>query len=545
MAFGQTQAQNIVGKSEVLSYANGTYQRMLITTPELYDNKLKPHYEPPQNQQPTISNNSMIRWSFTDPIAIGDRDAVSGTGLYEVVGWGLNTERISLYGNANSTPLWEYTTDPNVNINYVAISDTGGVIAASSYKNVLMFNRPSSTPVFNFDLTTLTQTVNAGPIDITNDGRFIVVGLNAAVTGDSSLVAGFSKDSTHWTWMFKVGQTGAGGTGLQGVRICGNDSLAIVNTYGGFYVVRTYTGQLIFSGPINPLSSSSGTQMPQAISGDGSYIATINYYGYVRVYQRSGNTYNFLWQHQEPPGTFYNWMSSVDISHDAQYLAIGTLNFITSSSYDGKVKLFRTTNSTPLWTYTGFGDEVTNVAFSKNRNILAASSWGDLAHTNDDIKVWRISLGTNAPIFGTNTVGSFFWCGVSNDGSTVFASGKRVHARQFGNGGLAYNIFIDTNDTPVGIIGNNSSPNEYRLHQNYPNPFNPSTQIKYDIASDGNVKLTVFDMLGREVAVPVDKFQKSGKYSAVFNGENLTSGVYFYKLITNEFTETKKMILLK
>lgn len=522
---------------------NGILKSKIVTQPEVYNLDYKPIYsEEPEND--IILNNSVVRWSFIDPIAIGDRNSVSGTGLYEVVGWGLNTERVSLYGNTNNTPFWEFTTDPNTFINYVVISDTGGIIAASSYKNVYLFNRASSTPFFNFNLLSLPQNVNAGSIDITNGGEFIIVGINAATTGDSSFIMGFSKDSTQPVWQFKVGQTVAGGSGIQGVNICNGDTVAVVNTYGAFYIVRTYTGEIIYQDLINPLSSS-GTQFPQGISGNGNLVATINYRGYVRVFQRSGNTYSLLWQHQEPPGSYYNWMTSVDISNDGLYLACGTLQFVSSSSYDGKVKLFSTASSTPIWTYTGCGDQVTRVAFSKNRNILAASTYADLSNVNDDILVWKISTGVNIPIFSVNTIGSLFWCNVSEDGSTIITSGKRVHARTFGNGGLAYNIFIDTNDTPVGIPGTNNLPVSYILKQNYPNPFNPSTQIDYELANDGYVSLTVFDMAGREVSKIVNKFQKVGKYTAIFDAENLSSGMYFYRLNVNGYTETKKMTLLK
>ncbi len=535
---------NLTGTYTVYENINGNIQPKVITRPEIYNSG----YNEFQNSIPNgdaLTNSTYVRWKYTDPIAIGDRNQVSGNGLFAVTGWGLNTERVSLYNNSGSTPLWEFFTDPNVNINYVAISDTGGIIAVSSYKNVYLFNRASSTPFFNFNLLTLPQTLTAGPIDITNNGGFIVVGLNSGIATDSSFVMGFSKDSLFPTWRIEVGQTSAGGSAIQGVRIAGDDSLAIVNTYGGFYVIRTYTGQVIYQGAINP-SSSSGTQAPQAISGNGNVIATINYSGFVRVFQRSGNTYNLLWQHQEPPGTYYNWMTAVDVSYDGSMVACGTLNFLTSSTYDGKTKLFRTTNSTPLWTAIGAGDEISAVSFSKNGHILTSCSWGDYYNPmKENLFIFKTSHTNNTPIAAmTDSAGSFFWCSTSNDGTTVTASGKKVHARAFGNGGIMYNISVDTAE-PVGVSGNQNIAEKFELSQNYPNPFNPSTQINYSTAKDGNVKIAVFDILGREVAVPVDKFQKRGKYSVVFNAENLSSGMYFYRLEANGFTETKKMILIK
>ncbi len=85
----------------------------------------------------------------------------------------------------------------------------------------------------------------------------------------------------------------------------------------------------------------------------------------------------------------------------------------------------------------------------------------------------------------------------------------------------------------------------YKLDQNFPNPFNPSTTINYQISNAGLVKLKVFDILGREVATLVNKYESAGKYSATLNGSQLSSGIYFYKIQADNFTSIKKMILLK
>jgi N-acetylmuramoyl-L-alanine amidase len=88
-------------------------------------------------------------------------------------------------------------------------------------------------------------------------------------------------------------------------------------------------------------------------------------------------------------------------------------------------------------------------------------------------------------------------------------------------------------------------PISFALEQNYPNPFNPSTQIKFSIAKSSNVKLIVNDILGREVAILVDEEMVPGNYSLSFNAKNISSGVYFYTLITDNFKQSRKMILMK
>ena len=88
-------------------------------------------------------------------------------------------------------------------------------------------------------------------------------------------------------------------------------------------------------------------------------------------------------------------------------------------------------------------------------------------------------------------------------------------------------------------------PNSFELSQNYPNPFNPSTTISYSIANQVKVTLKVYDILGREVAVLVNKNQDAGKYNIQFNAGHLASGVYIYRLTTGEFANAKSMVLLK
>jgi hypothetical protein len=91
----------------------------------------------------------------------------------------------------------------------------------------------------------------------------------------------------------------------------------------------------------------------------------------------------------------------------------------------------------------------------------------------------------------------------------------------------------------------NEIPTNFALYQNYPNPFNPSTTIEFDIPERTNVKLIVYDILGREVETLIDKELEPGKYKLNFTATNLPSGVYFYTLRTPKFTKTNKMLLIK
>jgi hypothetical protein len=118
------------------------------------------------------------------------------------------------------------------------------------------------------------------------------------------------------------------------------------------------------------------------------------------------------------------------------------------------------------------------------------------------------------------------------------------------NTGVGNYIFKNTGT--IGINKNtNEVPDEYKLFQNYPNPFNPETNIRFNIKETGFTTLKVFDILGKEMASLVSENLSPGKYEITFNarlhgqGDNYTSGVYFYKLETNSFSETKKMFMIK
>jgi len=88
-------------------------------------------------------------------------------------------------------------------------------------------------------------------------------------------------------------------------------------------------------------------------------------------------------------------------------------------------------------------------------------------------------------------------------------------------------------------------PNTYRIYQNYPNPFNPVTKIKYGLPKSGYVKLTVYDELGKQVEILQEGYQQANTYEAVFDATNLPSGVYYYKLEADGFSDSKKMVILK
>ena len=106
-------------------------------------------------------------------------------------------------------------------------------------------------------------------------------------------------------------------------------------------------------------------------------------------------------------------------------------------------------------------------------------------------------------------------------------------------------VRFDVDTTSVGIAGEPVLPLEYTLKQNHPNPFNPLTKIEYTLPERGHVELNVYNAIGREVKTLVDEVQGPGGYTVNFSSENLPSGVYFYRLTADEYTEIKKMAVVK
>jgi hypothetical protein len=111
-------------------------------------------------------------------------------------------------------------------------------------------------------------------------------------------------------------------------------------------------------------------------------------------------------------------------------------------------------------------------------------------------------------------------------------------------------VYGDTSN-PTGLTQiSNETPKSFSLSQNYPNPFNPTTKIQFSIPSHSHleragVRLIIYDALGHEIQTLVNELLQSGTYEVIFDASNFSSGVYYYKLETESFTQTKKMVLIK
>ncbi|HMQ79756.1 MAG TPA: T9SS type A sorting domain-containing protein [Ignavibacteria bacterium] len=162
----------------------------------------------------------------------------------------------------------------------------------------------------------------------------------------------------------------------------------------------------------------------------------------------------------------------------------------------------------------------------------------------DSVTVRHGELGNlGAPMYKKNGVAS---TGSLAPVSAIYNEGNNKYAAfsyaGLGPAGVYYNMeSLVTGITPVS----NEVPNAFNLEQNYPNPFNPVTNIKFAVAKTGLVTLKVYDISGREVAQLVNMELNAGTYNFDFNASHLSSGIYFYRLTSNNYTDTKKMVLVK
>lgn len=276
-------------------------------------------------------------------------------------------------------------------------------------------------------------------------------------------------------------------------------------------------------------------------------------------------------------GLFYSsndgatWNPSSITSGNSWAFATSGSNIFVGMQFSG-VRL--STNQGVNWANTGLG--ATNVLslLISGSSIYAGTEFNGIQVSNNNGANWTMS---SFPAFGVYSIisqSTFLFAGSSNSGAPdnggVYISsngGSTWQMRNQGFGGiysvlslLYHNNFMFAGTfgggvwrrgyaeiiSPVGISNTtNVTPEKFSLEQNYPNPFNPTTRINYELPITNFVSLKVYDALGNEVKTLVNEKLNAGSYSVDFNAAALPSGIYFYKLVTEKFSETKKMMLVK
>jgi len=190
--------------------------------------------------------------------------------------------------------------------------------------------------------------------------------------------------------------------------------------------------------------------------------------------------------------------------------------------------IIKTTDGGNLWIpqNSGISNTLNSVFFRNSSLGWVCGNAGQILKTTDGGNNWinqpsSVTVDLNSISFQSDLIGY-----------VVGDSGKVLKTT---NGGISINIKRI----------NELIPDNYILEQNYPNPFNPSTNIRYEIPKTGFVKLVIFNVLGREIETLVNEKQTAGTYETTFNASQYPSGVYFYRLTTDNFSDTKKMLMIK
>jgi photosystem II stability/assembly factor-like uncharacterized protein len=203
------------------------------------------------------------------------------------------------------------------------------------------------------------------------------------------------------------------------------------------------------------------------------------------------------------------------------------------SVYSSASSFSRTTNGGKSWekfqsaivSDWGWGNDIEFLPGDPSK--VWFTDWNRMVFSSDTGRTWTVQELDSTKVGGRDIAIPDKSCGwIACDNGRVY---RTSHP----------DIFVSTSELLSPF------PSMHHLSQNYPNPFNPSTSIKYELPKASDVRLSVYDMLGREVSVLVDERKDAGVYEVKFDGSNLASGVYFYRLHAGDFVQSKRLVLLK
>jgi len=371
------------------------------------------------------TDNLEVNWQFTDPAAVGSKIVVSDVGT-TFNSWWLNNERVSLHENS-ATPIWEnpilaeweYPIDMTPDGEYLTVAFDSVVQVFSSTTQSLVWEK-----IVSADFT---------GVKISEDGTKVFTTENAP--NGRSAVSAYVVGEIDPFWLTDF--EGAG----TAFAASGDRSTLVYCQYSGInklWVLDATNGEVIYDAFYK-------NQSAPALSYDGKIILNGDYSGYAYLYEydETSGSYYEKWNFKVGGGGTSAWVLGMGVSADGSTVAIGTLVFL-SGGYDGEIYLFNSYSPEPLWVFEHCGDEVCSISLSDDGSLIAAAGWGPMDHSKPDFHLFRKE--TNNPIFTLTTQGSFYAVDLSSDGTFCSVTGKAVHAREFGSGGLLYNI----NSNPGG-----------------------------------------------------------------------------------------------
>lgn len=242
---------------------------------------------------------------------------------------------------------------------------------------------------------------------------------------------------------------------------------------------------------------------------------------------------------------------SLDIVNSSQIIVTGdSRSFNVNNKYETFVSKIDS-NGTVIWqrTYSGLGRESCRSIRVVRDSLYVLSGSSDSLNNNiNKAKIRLINYNGNVLFENSylpGTIGSGFESTELTSDNGYISSGYVIQ------NGAVENMYIVKSDSmlkaqPIGLINiSENMPQKFKVYQNYPNPFNPVTSINFDISSRTDVKLIIYNSLGQIIENIDFGSQNAGSYEVKFDGTNFASGMYFYKLEADGFSDTKKMVLLK
>lgn len=298
---------------------------------------------------------------------------------------------------------------------------------------------------------------------------------------------------------------------LQGVE-CGGGGYVFVTTSSGFFRSTDF-GQTFIETALTGLNC-----LPVIVDKDSSNIV------YVGVSSATGTGIGF-YRSTDFGETFSINLNPGKNGYNIYQRFSGELYMITTTSpYNFDVS----TNKGLTWTTTGNMPQAQRgITVSSLNNVYTSGNGGVFRTTNGGQTFENFNFTISATPILSYTFIAIVNLAVGTSGSST--------------GG----VWIYTEGVIQSVTVNNENASGYMLKQNYPNPFNPSTQLEFGISNVGFVSLKIYDVLGIEIATLVNEIKPSGNYSVEWDAADYPGGVYFYKIQTGTFTETKKMLLIK
>lgn len=367
-------------------------------------------------------------------------------------------------------------------------------------------------------------------LEASGNNLFVGVGnpeIGAFVTTDNGILWTQTSLNNRAVWSFAFsGNYIFAGTNFYGVYSSSNNGVTWTQT--SLNNLHAYTllvnGNYLFAGTYQGvyLSTNNGTTWSQTSLNNG------NVYGLALI----GNNL-FAGTSNPGDGVFFstnngtNWSQTSLNNQYVWALKAGASTLFAGTQNNG---IFLSTNNGTTWSQTSVNFTTRALTVSGN-NIFAGTDGGFYVSNNNGATWTQRNEGF---VNYSPTINAL--CIFNN---YIFAGTGNNNAQGVWRRPLSDLIGIE----PIS----NEIPNQFSLSQNYPNPFNPTTKIRFDISgtSAAQTYLSVYDILGSEVATLVNEELKPGTYETKWDASNFVSGVYFYKLSTTDFTETKKMILIK